>query len=295
MQPVGTVLFTNGLIGLREGLETGIVVMILYAFLVKSDRRDALKWVWVGVAAALVLIAAVFTVVHFGTSTLSFAAQETIGGIASVVAAVIVTGMVLWMRSAARTMSGTLRSGMTTALDVGPVAVAFLAFLAVGREGAETALLLLSNVENAGSTTTPLLGLLIGVAVAVVLTVGMYLGAVTLDLAKFFRITGVLLIFVAAGILAYGVHDLQEAGILPGGAALAFDLTGTVDPSAWYSVVVGGIFNLRPAMTVLEIGAWAVYVVVVLTLFLRPTRSAAPATSPSSSTAPAVTAKGATS
>ncbi|GAB2930181.1 FTR1 family protein [Rhodococcus aerolatus] len=275
MQPVGTVLVTNGLIGLREGLETGIVVMILVAFLVRSDRRDALRWVWTGVGAALLLIAAVFTVVHHGTSTLSFTAQETIGGTASVVAAVIVTGMVLWMRRAARTISGTLRSGMTAALDVGPLAVVGLAFLAVAREGAETALLLLSNVENTGSTATPLVGLLLGVLVAVGLTVAMYLGAVTLDLARFFRVTGVLLVLVAAGILAYGVHDLQEAGLLSGGSTLAFDLSATIDPGAWYAVLVGGILNLRPAMTVLEVAAWAGYVVVVLGLFLRPARRAA--------------------
>ena len=298
MPPVGTVLFTNGLIGLREGLETGIVVMILYAFLVKSGRRDALKWVWTGVGLALLLIAAIFTATHYGTSELSFTAQETIGGAASVVAAVIVTAMVLWMRSAARTMSGTLRAGMTAALDVGPAAVAFMAFLAVGREGAETALLLLSNVENTGSTAQPLIGLLIGVVVAVALTVGMYLGAVRLDLAKFFKITGVLLIFIAAGILAYGMRDLQEAGVLPGYSALAFDLTATIDPSAWYSVVVAGIFNIRPAPTVLEASAWVAYVAVVLTLFLRPTRTSESdghtSSTPGAATQDATSAKGVT-
>ena len=108
------------LIGLREGLETGIVVMILVAFLVKADRRDALKWVWLGVGVAVAMVAAIFVVIHYGTSTVTGLTAELIAGVASLVAVVIVTVMVLWMRKAARTISHDLKAGMEKALVAGP-------------------------------------------------------------------------------------------------------------------------------------------------------------------------------
>ena len=267
---VATQMVGSGLIGLREGLETGIVVMILVAFLVKSDRRDALRWVWVGVGSAVAMVAAVFAVIHLGTSTVTGLTAEIIAGAASLVAVAIVTGMVLWMRTAAASISGNLKAGMARALDVGPVAVTSLAFLAVGREGIETALLMVGYAENTNGSSWPLLGLLAGIATAAVLTVLLYLGTIRIDFAKFFRYTGIFLVFVAAGILAYGVRALQIGGVLPGGSATAFDISATWDAGSWYGTVVAGIFNFRPEPTVLQVVAWVVYLAVVLPVFLRP-------------------------
>ncbi|MCW2690884.1 MAG: high-affinity Fe2+/Pb2+ permease, partial [Mycobacterium sp.] len=134
---VSSQLFGSGLIGLREGLETGIVVMILVAFLVKYGRRDALKWVWLGVAAAIVMTIGVFLTIQFSAYTVSGLGAEAIAGIASLVAVGIVTTMVLWMKKAAATLSGELRGEMARALETGGLAVLSLAFLAVGREGVE--------------------------------------------------------------------------------------------------------------------------------------------------------------
>ncbi|WP_037176331.1 iron uptake transporter permease EfeU [Rhodococcus sp. UNC363MFTsu5.1] len=267
---VATQLAGSGLIGLREGLETGIVVMILVAFLVKSDRRDALKWVWLGVAAAVAMVAIIFVAIHFGTSTVTGLAAELISGLASLVAVIIVTAMVLWMRKAAASISGHLRAGLAKALAVGPFAVASMAFFAVGREGVETALLLVGYAENTAGSIWPLVGLLLGIAVAAAVTVALYFGAVRIDFAAFFRYTGVFLVVVAAGILAYGVRALQIAGWLPGGSNLAFDVSAHFDTSTWYGTVLQGIFNFRPDPTVLQVLAWTVYLVVVLALFLRP-------------------------
>ncbi|MGW5072930.1 iron uptake transporter permease EfeU [Rhodococcus sp. NPDC004095] len=267
---IATQLFGSGLIGLREGLETGIVVMILIAFLVKSERRDALKWVWLGVGAAVAMVAIIFAAIHFGTSTVTGTAAELISGIASLVAVAIVTAMVLWMRTAAASISGHLKDSLGKALAVGPVAVAAMAFFAVGREGVETALLLVGYAENAGNSVWPLIGLLLGIAVAAVLTVLLYFGAVRINFAKFFKYTGVFLIVVAAGILAYGVRALQIAGWLPGGSNLAFDASASFDTSSWYGTVLQGIFNFRPDPTVLQVVAWVAYIVIVLPLFLRP-------------------------
>ena len=219
-------LLGSGLIGLREGLETGIVVMILIAFLVKSQRRDALKWVWLGVAAAVAMTVGVFLVIQYSAYTVTDLGAEAIAGIASVVAVAIVTTMVLWMKKAAASISGELRAGMAKALEAGAVAVFALAFLAVGREGFETALFMVGYAE--AETAWPLVGLLCGVLVAAAIAYGMYAGAVRINLAKFFKYTGVFLILVAAGILSYGVGALQTVGWLPR-TGIAFDISGWMD------------------------------------------------------------------
>lgn len=269
-------LFGSGLIGVREGLETGIVVMVLVAFLVKSDRRDALKWVWGGVTLAVAMVVGIFLVIHFGTSTVTTLTAELIAGIASLVAVAIVTFMVLWMSKAAVSISYDLKQGMSTALVNGGPAVLGLAFLAVGREGFETALLMVGYAESVSGGLWPLLGLFLGVLVAVVITVLLYRGAVRLNFHKFFLYTGIFLIFVAAGILAYGIRALQTVGWLPGGANLAFDITAQYDQSAWYGTLLAGIFNFRADPTVLQVAGWCLYIAIVLTLFLRANRRRPP-------------------
>jgi high-affinity iron transporter len=264
-------LLGSGLIGLREGLEAAIVVAILVAFLVKSERRDGLRWVWLGVAAAVLMTVAVFLVIQFGENTISGLAAEAIAGIASLVAVAIVTTMILWMRKAAAPMSGELRSGMARALETGSMAVLALAFLAVGREGVETALFMVGYAE--AQTAWPLIGLIIGVLFAAAIACGMYAGAIRINLAKFFKYTGAFLIVVAAGILSYGVGALQTVGWLPGLADKAFDISTWFNWSSWYGEVIQGIFNITPTPTVLQLAAWLAYLVIVMTIFLRPTKA----------------------
>jgi high-affinity iron transporter len=282
---VSSQLFGSGLIGLREGLETAIVVTILVAFLVKSDRRDALKWVWLGVAAAIAMTIAVFLIIQFGENTISGLAAEAIAGIASLLAVAIVTTMVLWMKKAAATLSGELRGEMARALETGGLAVLSLAFLAVGREGVETALFMVGYAE--AETAWPLAGLIVGVLIAVAIAYGMYVGALRINLAKFFSYTGVFLIIVAAGILSYGIGALQTVGWLPGLPNRAFDISSWFNWSSWYGEVIQGIFNVTPTPTVLQLAAWLAYLVIVLALFLRPThKPAKPSGGPPPDTAP---------
>lgn len=281
-------LVSNALIGLREGLEAALVVVILVAFLVKTDRRWALRWVWTGVGVAITLSVLLGAFLTYGTSRLSFETQELVGGTASIIAVAFVTGMVFWMRSAARTISGELKGKLDQALDVGPWAVALVGFLGVGREGLETAIFFYATAQAAGAgTTQPLIGWVIGLGAAIALGVAIYQGAVRINLARFFRWTGVLLVFVAGGILSYGIHDLQEAAFLPGLHTLAFDVSSTIDPGSWYATLLKGIFNLTPATTVLQAVAWLLYVGTVLTLFLRPQRPQASARPSSPATAAA--------
>jgi high-affinity iron transporter len=274
----------NFLIGLREGLEAALVVSILVAFLVRTDRRSVLPKVWLGVGIAVAVSAGVTVALALAQQQLTFEAQEAFGGGLSIVAVGFVTWMIFWMRRAARSISAELRGRMEEAIRMGSSAVVVMAALAVGREGLETALFFFTAAQAAGETTQPLIGFLLGIAVAVVLAYLIYRGAVRLDLGKFFTITGVLLVFVAAGILGYGVHDLQEAGVLPGLNTLAFDVSAAVPPDSWYGTLLKGIFNFSPQTTVLEAVVWVAYVAVVLTLFLRPQRSARPTTSAAAST-----------
>ncbi|GAA4543442.1 iron uptake transporter permease EfeU [Amycolatopsis samaneae] len=280
-------LFSSALIGLREGLEAALVVSILVAFLVKTDRRAALRWVWPGIGAAVLLSVAVGAILTYTTAQLSFEHQELLGGSLSIVAVVFVTAMIFWMRKASRSIAAELRGRMDEALKVGPLAVLVLSFLAVGREGLETAVFFYSAVQTAQSDTVqPLIGFAIGIAAAIVLAYLLYRGAVRFDLGKFFLITGVLLVFVAAGVLGYGLHDLQEAGFLPGIGTLAFDASNALPETSWYGALLKGIFNYSQQTTVLQAVAWAAYVVIVLPLFLRPVK-AGKKTAPASAVATA--------
>ncbi|QIZ33578.1 iron uptake transporter permease EfeU [Saccharopolyspora sp. ASAGF58] len=269
-------LFSNALIGLREGLEAVLVVSILVAFLVRTERRRALPLVWAGVGVAVALSVGLGAVLTYTAATLSFEAQEAFGGIASIIAVAFVTGMIFWMRRAGRTLAAQLRGQLDEALQLGPVAVATVAFLAVAREGLETAVFFFSSVQSAGGgTALPLVGFLIGITISILLGWLLYAGAIKVNLSKFFTVTGVLLVFVAAGVFAYGVHDLQEASLLPGLHTLAFDVSEYVPPNSWYGALLKGIFNFSPQTTVLEAVVWGGYVVIVLALFLRPHRGAA--------------------
>nr|WP_225957914.1 iron uptake transporter permease EfeU [Amycolatopsis lexingtonensis] len=271
-------MFSSALIGLREGLEAALVVSILVAFLVKTERRHALRWVWPGVGAAVLLSVAVGAVLTFTTAQLSFEHQELLGGSLSIVAVVFVTAMIFWMRKASKSIAAELRGKMDDALDVGPAAVLLLSFLAVGREGLETAVFFYSTVQAAQSDTVqPLIGFAVGIAAAVVLAWLLYKGAVRFNLGKFFTITGVLLVFVAAGVLGYGLHDLQEAAFLPGIGTLAFDASATLPETSWYGALLKGIFNYSQQTTVLQAVAWVAYVAIVLPLFLKPSKKTAPA------------------
>ena len=260
------------LIGLREGLEATLVVSILVAFLVKAGRTDRLPQVWAGVGAAVVLSVGFGWLLSYTSTTLlrEYDQRELFEAITSILAVVFVTAMIFWMRKAARSIAGDLRGRLADALAVGSTAVAVMAFLAVVREGLETSLIFYSAVQGAEADGGPLWSLLGGILTAVVIGFLMYATAVRINLTLFFTVTGVLLILVAAGILKYGVHDLQESGVLPGLNTLAYDISGTLDPSAWYTALLTGMFNITPAPSVLEIVAWCAYAVPVMVLFLRP-------------------------
>ncbi|HUQ63900.1 MAG TPA: iron uptake transporter permease EfeU [Acidimicrobiales bacterium] len=263
-------MLANYLIGLREGLEASLIVGILVAYLVRTGNRDRLPPVWFGVAIGVALSLLAGAVLTFTSRALSFRAQEMFGGVASIVAVMFVTWMIFWMRRTARQLKGELQGKLDAALVMGTSALVATALLAVVREGLETALFIWTAVQATGSTASPLLGAMLGLVTAVVLGYLLYRRGIRLNLAKFFTYTGSALIVVAAGVLAYGVHDLQEAGLANsfGLGAVAFDASGILPPSSWWGSLFKGLFSISPTPTRLEIAVWIAYLVPVMAIFV---------------------------
>lgn len=283
------------LIGLREGLEAALVVGILVAYLSRLGRRDVLRRLWLGVALAVILSLTIGAVLTFGAYMLTFQAVEIIGGTMSLLAVALVTWMIFWMQKAGRTLKKSLHGELDRALAAGSLwGIVIIGFVSVAREGIETTLILWSMVQDASSAPLALLGALAGLALAVVLGIFIARGMVRINLSIFFTWTGALLILVAAGVLAYGIHDLQEAGVLPGpfgsfapidaitgavatGAAgfpfgWAFDVSVAIAPTGIAATLLQATIGFMPAMTWLQVIAWAIYVAVVGTIFARRAR-----------------------
>ncbi|CAN5259716.1 FTR1 family protein [soil metagenome] len=265
-------MLANLLIGLREGLEAALVVGILIAYVTKIGRRDVLPKLWLGVSAAILVSLIVGAVLTFGPSTLSFQAQETIGGSMSILAVGLVTWMIFWMAKHSRNLKHELEGQLASAVKSTGAAVVVLGLVSVGREGIETALFIWASANTGNNPAIGMLGAVIGILIAVVLAYVIFRGLVRFNLGKFFAWTGGLLVFVAAGVLAYGVHDLQEAGVVPGVASVAYSVAQVVPPTSWYGVLLTGLFSFSAEPTWLQVAVWVAYVAVVLTLFIRAQR-----------------------
>ena len=263
----------NYLIGLREGLEAVLIVVLLIAYLTKTNRRHLLPRIYAGVGVAVAVSLGFGALLTFGPSGLTFQAQEIIGGTLSILAAGLVTWMIFWMAKTSKTLNKDLQQQVDKAADGPAWGLVIVGALSVGREGLETALFIWAAARTSDQTWEPLLGAGLGIATAILLGVLLHRGIVKIQLSKFFAYTGVLLVVVAAGVLAYGVHDLQEAAVLPGINNLAFDLSAQLPPSGVAATLLQGIFNFTPAMTVLQVAAWAAYIVPVMFFYLRALRS----------------------
>ncbi len=262
-------MLANYLIGLREGLEASLVVAMLVAYIVKLERRSMLPRLWAGVGLAILLSLGVGAFLQLTSQTLTFQAQEAFGGFMSLLAVGLITWMIFWMASHAKGIRAHLHGEIDKALLGGAWTLTIVAFVSVGREGLETALFLWAGITASGETVEPIVGAVLGLATAVVLGFIVYKGAVRLNMQKLFAWTGAGLIIVAAGVLAYGLHDLQEAAILPGLNNLAFDVSAQIPPGSWYGTLLKGVFNFSPATTWLEFVAWWAYVVPTMFLYIR--------------------------
>ncbi|GAB3454233.1 iron uptake transporter permease EfeU [Kineococcus endophyticus] len=265
-------------IGLREGLEASLIVGIVSAFLVQRGERRALRFVWVGVVAAVVLCVGVAAALQAATQSLPQREQEQLETVLALVAVAMVTWMVVWTTRNARTLRTDLETSVSSALARGSSwALVAMAFLAVLREGLETSVFLLATYQASGSSATGALGATLGIALAVVLGYLLYRGGVRIDLARLFRVTGVVLVLVAAGLVMSAAHTAYEAGWLLAGQEKVLDLTAVVAPGTVRSALLTGVLGWQPRPTKAELVGWLVYLVPMLVVVLRPrTRSAAP-------------------
>jgi high-affinity iron transporter len=263
-------MFSNYLIGLREGIEAALVVSILLTYLVRTNRNPLIRFVWYGVAAALV--ASIFIAV--GLESISGELSETLepifAGTVSFVAVGFVTWMIFWMKRSAKTISSDLRNQLdNAAVSGGTIAVAAMAFIAVLREGAETAIFFWAAAHATGNSLASVVGLVLGLGTAVIVGWIFYRSTSTINLSKFFKITSILLVFVAAGVLSYGIHEFQEVGWLPGDGNVLIDLSGVLVEGSFLATLAAGLFNLKPTTTTLQVIGYAIYSATVLYFLLR--------------------------
>jgi high-affinity iron transporter len=274
-------------IGLREGLEASLIVGIVAAFLARQGRRDALRQVWVGVAAAVVLCLGIAIALRVVAADLPQKEQEGLETVVGALAVGMVTAMVLWMRKHARGMKKELEGAAASALAAGSAsALVAMAFLAVLREGFETSVFVLAVLDQpGGGGVLPGLGAVLGIVIAVAIGWGIYHGGVKLNLAKFFKATGIVLVVVAAGLVMTTFHTAHEAGWLNVGQAQALDLSWLVRPGTPIASLFTGVLGLVPRPVVVEVVGWLAYMVGVGAVVLMPAKRRVSATSPAVSTA----------
>jgi high-affinity iron transporter len=267
------------IITLREGIEAALIVSILLAYLRQLGRQDLSRTVWWGTALAFLVSFGVGTVIFVIGAEFEGRAEEIFGGLLTLTAVGVLTWMIFWMRRQGARIKSELREKVNVALVAGGGALAALAFVAVLREGVETALFLFAAAEGtavaSGSVASQLIGAFLGLALAIVLAVLLYRGAIRMNLGSFFRLTGLILIVVAAGLFASGIHELQEAGWFPFLEATAFDITATLPDDSGLGAILRGLVGYNADPTTLEVIAWIGYLVIVGALYLRPIASVA--------------------
>jgi high-affinity iron transporter len=261
-------MLANFLIGLREGLEAGLIVGILFAYLRKLDRRDLASRLWIGVAFAVLVSLATGAILTWGPYGLSFQAQEILGGVLSIVAVALVTWMIFWMASHARNLKGELQSRLDLAVAGSGIGIVLVGVVSVLREGVETALFVWATVASTKAAAAGTIAALVGIVVAAGIAYLIYRGALHINLARFFTWTGGFLVVVAAGVLLYAIGDLQEAGVIPGIGQHAFSLAATIPSSSWYGTLLQGLFNFTPEPTWAQFLAWMAYILIVGAAFI---------------------------
>ena len=264
----------NFLIGLREGLEAALIVSILLTYLVRTERKHLIRHVVIGVAAAIIASILVAVVIQSISAELAEDIEPIFAGTISFLAVIFVTWMIFWMKSSAKTISGDLREKLDVAAKVGGgIAVASMAFLAVAREGVETAVFYWAAAHATGDVASSLVGLTLGLALSVLLGVAFFKSAIRLNLTKFFNVTGILLAFVAAGVGAYGIHEFQEIGWLPGEDMIVLNLSQWLPEGSTQATILAGLFNISAKTSLLQAIAWVTYVAIVITLFRKPSKA----------------------
>jgi high-affinity iron transporter len=247
-------------IGLREGVEASLIVGIVAAFLRQRGAGREMRWVWAGVALAITLCAAAAVTLEIVDENLPQREQERLETVIALVAVAMVTSMIVWMARHARGIKRELEGAASSALAEGSMwALVGMAFLAVLREGLETAVFLLSAFQASTDRAAAVSGALLGIAAAVVIGWLIYRGGMRINLARFFTVTGLVLVLVAAGLVSFAAHTAHEAGWLDIAQGQLVDLSGVIVPGSAISALVTGVLGVQPKPTIAEGLGWLIY------------------------------------
>ncbi|MGN6258387.1 MAG: iron uptake transporter permease EfeU [Solirubrobacterales bacterium] len=258
-------------ITLREGVEASLIIGIIAAFLAKEGRRDAMRQMWLGIGIAVALCIGVAVLLEVVGQQLPQKEQEGLETIVALIAVSAVSYMIVWMRRHARGIKAQLEGGAASALATGSaLALVGMAFLAVLREGFETSVFLLAAFQEASNTTVAGAGSVLGLVAAIAIGLGLYRGGVRINLTRFFRFTGIVLVFVAAGLLASAAHTAHEAGWINGLQGQAVDLSWLVQPGTVSGSLLTGMLGLQPSPTVIEAIVYLGYAVPMALYVLWP-------------------------
>jgi high-affinity iron transporter len=258
-------------ITLREGVEASLIIGIIAAFLVKEGRRDAMRQMWLGIGIAVVLCAGVAVALRVIGQDLPDKGQEGLETVIGLIAVAAVTYMIVWMRRHARGIKAQLQGEAASALATGStMALVGMAFLAVMREGFETSVFLLAAFNDSTDTTAAGAGAVLGLVAAIAIGLGLYRGGVRINLTRFFRFTGLVLVFVAAGLLATAAHTAHEAGWINSLQGQALDLSWLVQPGTVSGSLLTGMLGLQPSPTVIEASVYLLYAIPMAIFVLWP-------------------------
>ncbi|MDQ3870848.1 MAG: FTR1 family protein [Chloroflexota bacterium] len=271
---------TSGLLtGLREGVEAALIVAIVLAYLAKTGNARHFPKIWVGAGAAVLVSVAAGIAVYRTVGGLREPYEQIFEGVTMLLAAGVVTWMLFWMRRQAASVKGELQRSVDRVLTGGSLwGLAALAFTAVIREGIETSLFLVSQVQAASAAEagapSVLAGALVGLAVAVAIGYGFYRGSRAINLQSFFRWTGIALVFIAAGLLSHAVHEFVEVGLITVATQTAFDISRVLPHDPESGNVLGqllrALFGYSSTPEVVTLLVHVVYLAIVLPLYLRP-------------------------
>ena len=260
-------------IGLREGVEAALIVGIIAAYVKQRGQPDALRWVWAGIALAAALCLGIGIALRALEQSLPQREQEGLETIISIVAIAFISYMIVWMRRNARGIKRALEGEASAALARNSMlALVAMSFLAVLREGFETSVFVLAVFQNATDPAAAGAGVVLGLATAAALGYALYRGGVRINLSRFFRVTGVVLGLVAAGLAASALHTAHEAGWFNALQAQALDLTWLVEPGSVRAALLTGMLGLQPTPTIGEAAIWLLFVVVLTAFVLWPAR-----------------------
>jgi high-affinity iron transporter len=266
-------MFTTFVIGLREGLEAALIVGIVAAFLIQQGRRDALKAMWVGVGLAVLVCLAAAGALSFANQRLPLVAREGLEGALTLLAVAGVTYMLVWMKRHSVDFRGDLEDQTAHALRRNSLmALVALAFVAVIREGLETSIFLFALLEGSSQLALGLTGALLGIVAASGLGYAIYRGGAHVNLQRFFMVTGVVLVVVAAGLVASSIHAFSEAGLVSSWQSPAVDLSGLVAPGTIRAGLLTAFLGLRAVPTYAEVFGWALFLIPALVYVLYPRR-----------------------